>query len=200
MKRTYLVTILIILSISSILVLDLNHEKDSSCTSSFQLKFPEDVETKSLAEVRQYYHILLKRIDVQIKHLEEDGINTTGRAICCAELRSQARRVARESNPSLKNRFLSIVLQARDSYQYGLRNILSAISQDVKEISERQQISFLNTRLSIQSMINCMLPSNKRACPTYSFLRSVHQKGDDDILASCMKKNKWYDNLAKQGE
>lgn len=159
-----------------------------------------ELNSSSLYDIREYYHELLKGIDMKVKRMEIEGYDISQRAESCNVMRSSARKIARSKNSSLRNTIVSFALQLRDSFSYGLAYLPAAVLHDFLETIDTHTISATYTTMTIKQFRSCLLLSQERNCPTYQFMRTVMGKDDEDILLSCTKSNKGYDKLTRKIE
>lgn len=163
------------------------------------LKVQEKKEANSsstIRDVREYYHSLLEVIDNSVTEMKENGQNVSEIAFFCSDMRSQARKIARLHNPSLRHRIISLVLQIRDSYVYGLRFLPISLSSDIKNLIENQPSFFQKTIQTLKQFRNCLIPVQNRTCPSYHFLTTVRNKSDIEILNSCTKSSDVFDKIS----
>ncbi|EPY37788.1 hypothetical protein AGDE_06146 [Angomonas deanei] len=117
------------------------------------------------------------------------------RAAACARLRYVARRYARSRDKDTP--FLTdAALQLRDAYVHGLRYAPYSFISDARESWSTKRLVFKRSSLTMQQVLYCFLPTlTGGECPSYTFMRVVRGKSDEDVLKSCAISNSKYNNL-----
>ncbi|KAK7202010.1 hypothetical protein NESM_000269100 [Novymonas esmeraldas] len=145
------------------------------------------------SETRQLYNMLLSEAEKAIQDSREDAGR---RAYTCSKIRWQARRYARSRDGTYAGPWTEIVLQLRDSYVHGIRHLPMALRQDVSDSMALQRPTLYRTAVVVKQAYFCLAPTlSGGECPSYAFLRIVRGKADADIIESCTRSNKSYNDL-----
>lgn len=155
----------------------------------------ENNSSSTFQDVRGYYHSLLADINTSVLEMAKTGDNVSEMAYFCSSMRSNARKIARSYNPSLRHHIISLFLQVRDSYIYGLRYLPISFLNDIIFFFRNKSYYFPKTTLTLEQTRNCLFPSQSRSCPSYSFLVNVRGKSDAEILHSCTKTSRTFDKI-----
>lgn len=194
-RRVWCGNLLLIFSIFLVLFLLPDREVDSLSSANLE-ELSETNSSSTIRDVRLYYHSLVKAIEDSLSEMEEKGHNASEMAFFCSNMRAHARRIARSHNPSLRHQVVSLFLQIRDSYTYGLRYLPHSLLTDSKNLVRKKSFFFSKTFLTLQQFRNCLVPLQNRTCPSYHFLAIVGDKSDIEILKSCTKTNRVFDKFS----
>ncbi|GET91643.1 hypothetical protein, conserved [Leishmania tarentolae] len=145
------------------------------------------------SETRRIYNLVLSEAQKAIFTLHEDA----GRkAYTCSKIRSQARQYARSRDGTYKGPLTEIVLQLRDGYVHGVKYLYRALQKDVSYSLALQRPTLLHTAMVVRQAYYCLAPTlSERECPSYAFLRVIRDKTDTDILESCVRSNRGFNDV-----
>lgn len=159
---------------------------------SLKLRFG-DARSLDHKATRSIYHQVLSDAEQAILG-SRDG--SEQKALTCSLMRSEARRYARSRDGSYKGHLTDAALQLRDSYVHGLRYLPIAVQKDIHDTFTLQKPTLYHVALVLKETFSCLAPAlSSGKCPSYTFLREIRDKTDDEILGSCTKTNQAYDKL-----
>ncbi|KAG5496361.1 hypothetical protein JKF63_02663 [Porcisia hertigi] len=145
------------------------------------------------SETRRIYNLLLTEAQKSIMNSQESGDR---KAYTCSKMRSQVRRYARSLDGTYSGPLTEIVLQLRDSFVHGIKHLPLALRKDVSESLALQRPFFFHTAIVVRQSFYCLAPTlSGGECPSYTFLRVIRGKGDTEILESCTRSNKGFNNV-----
>ncbi|KAG5495613.1 hypothetical protein GH5_03278 [Leishmania sp. Ghana 2012 LV757] len=195
--RTLLITIIII-------VVLLNYRPDEHSVEPLH-DLLEDYQEEALrsrygdarsfnhSETRRIYNLLLSEAQKAILKSNE---GTDRKAYTCSKMRFQARRYARSRDGTYQGPLTEMALQLRDGYVHGVKYLPTALRKDLSDSLAIQKPILLHTAMVVRQTYYCLAPTLSRGeCPSYAFLRVVRGKGDTDILDSCMRSNKGFNDM-----
>ncbi|KPA84917.1 hypothetical protein ABB37_01369 [Leptomonas pyrrhocoris] len=140
---------------------------------------------------RSVYHQVLSEAEKMILNSRDAPEQ---KALTCSLMRSEARRYARSRDGSYRGHLTDAVLQLRDSYVHGLRYLPIAMDKDIRDSLSLQRPTLYHVGLVVKQIFSCLAPAlSSGNCPSYTFLREVRGKSDDEILGSCTTTNTAYD-------
>ncbi|KAG5470708.1 hypothetical protein LSCM1_01954 [Leishmania martiniquensis] len=145
------------------------------------------------SETRRIYNLLLSEAQKAVLLSNED---TDRKAYTCSKMRSQARRYARSRDGTYLAPLTEIALQLRDGYVHGIKYLPTALRKDLSDSLELQKPTLFHTAMVVRQIYYCLAPAlSQGECPSYAFLRVVRGKGDTDILESCTRSNKGFNEM-----